>query len=163
MSNQSRAQHRTRRSASKRNMHPSLLARSDATPALRASFAQKRTKIEIAACIPAARISSEISRLKPSSSPPANLAGWIGVTEWDERWESCYNHAERLNVLSQMDEQLGIQHVDRSEVRGTLEWKLRLAKDPRASAIVGSEAGVSPSRVRQLRMDYVAGKLFEKR
>lgn len=151
-----------RRRINTRSQPRSMRIPSEPTHALNASFAQKRTRIEIAAGISAARIGSEISRLKPSTSVPRGLRGWVSGPEWQERWDACINHLERLRILAEMDEQLGIQHVDRSQVRGTLEWKLRIAKDTRASAVVAAEEGIGASRVRQLRMDYVAGKLFER-
>ena len=151
-----------RRKLTIRSAPKALRIPSDPTPILNASFAQKRTAVEIAAGISAARISSEISRSKPVSSPPRKMKGWVGGVEWQERWNACINHLERLRTLAEMDEQLGIQAQDRSRVRGTLEWKLRIAKDTRASAVVSVDEGISASRVRQLRMDYVSGKLFER-
>ena len=152
-----------RRKLSVRNAPKALRMPSNPTPALSASFAQKRILIAIAAGISAARISSEISRSKPVSSAPRKMKGWVGEIEWQERWDACINHLERLRTLAEMDEQLGIQAQDRSQVRGTIEWKVRIAKDTRASAVVAVEEGTSASRVRQLRMDYVAGRLFVKR
>ena len=134
------------------------------TPAvLEELFRAKATQVEIASSTPAARIASETARLKPEGSEPRLEKGWIGASEWKHRWRECENNHSRLEVLKKMDEQLGVKVVDRKKVRNTLEWKLALASDKRASAIVAKEAGVSPSRVRQLRMDLVAGRLWKKR
>lgn len=146
----------------KAHIPPKLAAPSDSTPILDALFLQKAVKIEIASATPAAGISSETARLKPEGSPPRMDRQWIGAPEWRERWAECANHHSRLQVLKKMDRQLGVSVVDRRKVRGTLEWKLGLATDRRASAVVAAGAGISPSRVRQLRMDYVEGRLFKK-
>jgi hypothetical protein len=132
------------------------------TPLLDASFVQKATKIELAAGISASSIGSETARLKPEGNPPTGERRWTTAVQWRERWTECVCHAERFDVLRAMDKQLGVQVVDRSRVRGTVEWKLRLAKDKRASAVVAATEDISASRVRQFRMDLAAGRLFEK-
>lgn len=138
----------------------SLDAKRSAAPILRRLLLQKCTLISLLPGIRAARIGSETARLKPGSTAPTGTQIKLPA-EWHEEFEACDTDRERLGVLKRMDRVIA-EHSRGTRLeqrRGTREWKLRIATDTRASAIVGLEYDISASRVRQLRMDYVAGRL----
>jgi hypothetical protein len=139
----------------------SLQRVSSAPPVLERLLRQKLTEIELLPGMRAARLGSETARLKPSGSQPVATDNGRTPESWRLEWEECATNAERLDVLRRIDKQLSQQRggSQLSARRGTREWKLAIARDTRASALVAIDHGISPSRVRQLRGELISGKL----
>lgn len=117
-------------------------------------------KLRMLSSVRAARLGSETARLKPGSSPPRgsgkDVSAWL-----HRRYKAADNNYDRLLVIKEAQAVLreGLYSVERAHIRGTLEWKLALARDPRISVEVAVAWGVSSSYVRQLRADLRDGKL----
>lgn len=129
-------------------------------PILTRLLAQKCTELELLPGIRAARIASETARLKPSGSEPVGDRRMLPA-HWRARYDRCTTNGERLDVLRQLDQYIAAHRggTRLEQRRGTVQWKIAVATDERASAIVALDYGISASRVRQLRMELVAGKL----
>jgi hypothetical protein len=130
-------------------------------PFLARLLAQKLTALELLPGMSAARIGSETARLKSVSTAPTG-EGYMRTPEsWRLEWEECETNRQRLSILRKLDRivQEGKGVSELADRRGTREWKLRIARDTRTSALVAIDHGISPSRVRQLRMDLISGKL----
>lgn len=129
-----------------------LKQRTPAPEVLNAFMRQTCAEIELVSQTSAARIGGESARTKPGGNPPRGSTN----KELDEL-RSAYRGAEsnwdRLKVIQKAqglrDRLRGRPRLERR--RGTPAWKLAIANDTRASALVGDDFGVSASYVRKLR------------
>lgn len=141
----------------KHSFHPLLDAQSDCTPALAHLAGSGINQLAVLPGIRAARISSEISRSKPGSSPPTGVVTGPSPAERRDQFNACTTHRERLEVIQQIYKQIAQARggTELQQRRGTIEWKLAIARDERVSALVALDYGISASRVRQIRSEMI--------
>jgi hypothetical protein len=129
-------------------------------PVLARLVAQKLTELELLPGIAAARIASETARLKSRGSDPTGDRRKLPA-QWRAEFDRCTTNGQRLKVIVRLDraiaQERGGTRLDQRH--GTVQWKIAVATDERASALVAVDYGISASRVRQLRMELVAGTL----
>lgn len=149
----------------KRATDPLLDARTESTPFLRRLAASRIAQLALIPGIRAARISSEISASKPGSSPPTGQPYGPTPAERRDQFNACTTHRQRIAVIQQIDKQIAQARGGSTlaQRRGTMEWKLAIARDTRVSALVALDYGISASRVRQIRSEAILGALKRRR
>lgn len=91
-----------------------------------------------------------------SSRPSSGLAGEI-ENLWED-YSRCRTHRQRLVVIraaqEAVDRIMYARQADPRLVRGTLEWKQRIAADPRPRRIVAHYFGVSSKTITAARKQF---------
>lgn len=129
-----------------------LKLKSEAPELLNALMRQACAEIELVSQTSAARIGGESARSKPGGNPPKGSTN-KGLDEIRSAYRKAESNWDRLKAIQRAqrlrDTLRGKPKLERR--RGTHAWKLSIANDTRASALVGADFGVSASYVRKLR------------
>ena len=102
---------------------------------------------------------NESARQKPGSVPPKGARDDVGA--FRRQYAEATTNRGRLSVLRAVQDRINMMRYAPSaeKVRGTLDWKVAIATDPRPSHVVGSQYHISGSYVRVLRKALRDGEL----
>lgn len=122
------------------------------SPTLERAMRNVIAQLSTVSHVRAARVQADIAHLKPEGSPPSGEPFEV-CAYYRAKFNRCESDWKRLEVIGEAQRFLSQMRYapDRAFIRGTLSWKLAIARDQRVSVEVACTYGVSSSYVRKLR------------
>lgn len=137
--------------------HPVLDVPCDAPKVLTALLHEALTTIILTADGSAQALVERVTGSKPGTkAPTSTLAG--EVDELSRGFAKCRTNRTRLYVIREAQQQaVRLRYSPRADprfVRGTAEWRERIARDPRPRRVVAEDYRVSSKTITQARREF---------